>query len=534
MLGDAKLNSLDTRLEQFKLSNASTQQELQNLLKEHTQLLEDYKVLKTHKVTEQAHANGVSSASTLVNEKPRNTYAPVLVDGNGYVFNDELVKDKEEGGMRAARMLTDVVERLLREYPHARDSRLVVRIFADVTVLSKQLAKTKLIGLEKRSIMPFAAGFTRTMAHFDFVDVLDEEGTRFKIRETFKVAADDTACSHILFAACHDTSYIPQLVPYNGLQKKITLVQGAGFETDFYQLGLSVVQFPTIFRWSELAQATPTTKGSSTARTKSSTKAPLPAPPAARSSALDRGNWRHTSVNADGISYDSNGVIVDIPDFTADSSSANQGYKKTKPCNYFQKGFCRWGNKCSFVHTPEHVVPNQQTSSSPTTTSGADRENISSYLPTTVPPGFVALNKDGHRLDTYIRPPTSEEWFTYNARFHKQKPCNAHHLSGTCNNFNCPFDHHPLEVETQHCLEYVLKSSPCPRRGACRDRDCFHGHVCQKDGCVGHHKGCRLKADAHSAEPKLVSMVPATTDDSIYEDLIGVVVSDVGAYEAAW
>lgn len=87
--------------------------------------------------------------------------------------------------MRAARMLTDVIEKLLREHPQARDSRVVVRIYADVTNLSKQLAKTKLIGLEKRSIMPFAAGFTRAMAYFDFVDALDEEGTRFKIRGKF-------------------------------------------------------------------------------------------------------------------------------------------------------------------------------------------------------------------------------------------------------------------------------------------------------------------------------------------------------------
>lgn len=148
--------------------------------------------------------------------------------------------------MRAARMLTDVVEKLLREHPQARDSRVVVRIYADVTNLSKQLAKAKLIGLEKRSIMSFAAGFTRAMAHFDFVDALDEEGTRFKIRgtsggdqmssekllqtdedgldqiqasslkgtdvstEAFKIAAEDTACSHILFAACHGKCYAIQ------------------------------------------------------------------------------------------------------------------------------------------------------------------------------------------------------------------------------------------------------------------------------------------------------------------------------------
>ncbi|KAL1594484.1 hypothetical protein SLS60_010244 [Paraconiothyrium brasiliense] len=309
MLGDAKLNSLDTRLEQFKLSNANSQQELQTLLKEYSQLLEDYKTLKSYKLPEQTKANSVSSASTPVIEKPRNPYVLVLVDGNGYVFNDELVKDKEEGGMRAARMLNEVVEKFLREHPQAKDSRVMVRIYADVTNLSKQLAKTKLIGLEKRSIMPFAAGFTRAMGHFDFVDALDEEGTRFKIRESFKAAAEDTTCNHILFAACHD----------------------------FYQLGLTIAQFPTIFRWSELVQAPSMTKGPSIARTTSSNKVPTPA--ISKLSALDRDDWRHNSVSADGISYDSNGVICGIPDFTSDTFPASKEAKntKTKSCRYFQK-----------------------------------------------------------------------------------------------------------------------------------------------------------------------------------------------------
>jgi len=102
-------------------------------------------------------------------------------------FNDELVRDKEEGGMRAARMLNDVVEKYIREsLPQLKDVRVIVRIYADLTNLSKQLAKSKLTGLEKRSLAPFAAGFTRAINLFDFVDALDEEGTKFKLRGEWK------------------------------------------------------------------------------------------------------------------------------------------------------------------------------------------------------------------------------------------------------------------------------------------------------------------------------------------------------------
>lgn len=85
--------------------------------------------------------------------------------------------------MRAARLLNDAVEKYIYHSIHkARTARIVVRIYADLTTLSKQLARTKVVGLEKRSIASFAAGFTRAFGLFDFVDALDGEGTELKIR----------------------------------------------------------------------------------------------------------------------------------------------------------------------------------------------------------------------------------------------------------------------------------------------------------------------------------------------------------------
>lgn len=93
--------------------------------------------------------------------------------------------------MRAARMLHDVVEKYMRD-ANITGSRIVVRLYADVTELSKALSKVKLVGQEKRSLAGFAAGFTRAMGLFDFVDALDEEGTNFKIRGMLSWATDFT------------------------------------------------------------------------------------------------------------------------------------------------------------------------------------------------------------------------------------------------------------------------------------------------------------------------------------------------------
>ena len=85
--------------------------------------------------------------------------------------------------MRAARKLNDAIDKYIdQNVPQTLSRRIVVRIYANVTNLSKQLSKLKLTGQEKRSIADFTAGFTRAMSLFDFIDTLDEEGTKFKIR----------------------------------------------------------------------------------------------------------------------------------------------------------------------------------------------------------------------------------------------------------------------------------------------------------------------------------------------------------------
>lgn len=58
-------------------------------------------------------------------------------------------------------------------------------------------------------------------------------------------------------------------------------------------------------------------------------------------------------------------------------------------------------------------------------------------------------------------------------------------------------------------LEYVLRCNPCPRRSGCREADCFYGHICQKDGCNGLMKGCKMKKDLHNIDPNMVGTAPA-------------------------
>ncbi|KNG44705.1 hypothetical protein TW65_08484 [Stemphylium lycopersici] len=497
-----------------------------NLLKEYGQLLDDYKVLKiAYKEKEKelvAKSVAVATPSApAAASSSRNPYVLMLVDGNDYIFNDELIREKEEGGMRAARMLNDAVEKYLQQnIPKAQSARIIVRIYADLTNLSKQLARSKVSGLEKRSIAPFSAAFTRTMSLFDFVDALDEEGCKLKIREQFKIASEDTACSHIFYAACSSPAYLSQLAPFSGQRDKITLVQGAGWNPEFHQFILNVTQFSTIFRLSELPIVAPNSKSTPSSTTPNKQKAPVQKPvliaglPNSRKDSWRRnGSMSVTDSAFDDVSpTESSGFSeqerVGWENKSAYNTQAGKAAASKPPpakdaqqqCKYFKKGFCRFGDKCNFQHIPKgldggassssRTGSNQATlkpeephdifSSQDSQTTPARKTPHTHLLPKGSIPGLIPLNKSLHRLDTYAPAPSAAAWTLYTTRFQARKPCNTFHLSG-----------------------------PSPGQKA---------------------KGCRFKPEAHygAEECQMASLVPAEEEDVEDEVVVGEDDSDEG------
>jgi hypothetical protein len=187
------------------------------------------------------------------------------------------------------------------------------------------------------------------------------------------------------------------------------------------------------------------------------------------------------------------------------------------------QGYCHFGNKCIFQHASAEPTP------------PVDRSNISSQLPTMTTKGLIPLNAAKQRLDCYMAPPTQEAWVIYNARFNRKKPCNDHHLQASCTRFQCPYDHTELEPQARYCLEYVVKCSPCPRKGKCRSADCFYGHICQRDDCLGQMKGCRMKMEQHRANPAMATVVAAEEDMLEHDDLTADMhAQEAGDYVASW
>ncbi|KAH7383245.1 hypothetical protein BKA66DRAFT_584843 [Pyrenochaeta sp. MPI-SDFR-AT-0127] len=136
--------------------------------------------------------------------------------------------------------------------------------------------------------------------------------------------------------------------------------------------------------------------------------------------------------------------------------------------------------------------------------------------------GRIPVNAAGERLDIYLRTPTAAHWDHYNALIQDKKPCNAFHIEKSCSNDPCGFDHSPITAGQRFCLDYFLKTYPCKNEGACRRLDCYHGHICQRNGCLGQKPGpCKFNYNTHHTDLRVAKWVRPENGDSESENRNG-------------
>ncbi|KAJ5553039.1 hypothetical protein N7494_002417 [Penicillium frequentans] len=363
MLRESDIDSLNNHLASLSQENQRNHENLQGLLNQFKNLLDDYSSLKSdyEEVKE-----GREKYKRQARGQERNPFVLVLVDGDGYLFKEHFLKAGSEGGVKAARELSDSVRELMHSTMgmQADSCRIMVRVYANILGLSKALARAGMVGHEARSLSPFTSSFTRAQDLFDFIDAAEKkEGSDFKIREMFRLFVDLNQCRHIYFAGCHDTGFTSLLTPYRG-SDRITLIKAASFHREFEDLKLPIRELPSVFMSTPLA-ITKQTAPVQTINTK--------------------------------VTNTTNGI---------------------KPvCKHFQKGICKFGVGCNKQHVPSNQqLAKSADSDSPSpkqlwsspTVVGRSQEFLTATLPTQSLKSeeFIPINKDGDRLDTYCPHPS--------------------------------------------------------------------------------------------------------------------------------
>ncbi|EON66922.1 hypothetical protein W97_06326 [Coniosporium apollinis CBS 100218] len=482
MLTESSLDALTTQLTGFRNTSEQQHAKLETLLKSYEDLLEDYRSLRSDYEEEREVREKYKKRAR---GQERNPFVLVLIDGDGYVFNDHLIKNGGEGGIAAAQGLSSAIKQcLLRLGSDADQCRIMVRVYSNLAGLSKILARHGMAGNEARSLAPFAASFTRSHDLFDFVDAGDKkEGADFKIREMFRLFAENSQCKHIFFAGCHDTGYLSLLTPYRGRLERVSLIKAASFSPEYLSLGLNVEEFPSIFR-STMLQYPGAAPAASPEKASTGQVASKYAPP-------------------------------------------TPGSTSQTVCRFYPKGSCRYGNACKNIHiasthklaekpvtdyrtaewrssTPS-TNPYRPPSARPETPAGLDdplAHSTAPELPSQTPDkeGLIPLNSRGDRLDYFIPPASPGAWQAYTARAKTHKMCNKFHIEKNCQDINCPFDHKPVEPELIHVMKVILSNRPCPRRGGCRREMCPGGHICKRPGCQGPGDHCKFAASMHRVD----------------------------------
>lgn len=485
MLNDQEIEQAAAQLAEFKRSDA-----ISRLLDQYSVLIDDYKRLKSDYEEERETREKYKQ---MARNQERNPFALVLVDGDGYVFNDALLKQRAEGGSTAAQMLNDEVKASLRrkglEY-----CQVMVRIYANVLGLSRALSKAGVVGAESRSLAPFIASFNRSYGLTEFVDAGQlKENADFKLRALLRLYAENGQCKHIYFAACHDVGYISELTPFTGNSSKFTLIDTPGirFHDEFTKLGMGIEEFRNVFRHSAIDGSVTfrLNKNTAGAATKTVSAPPLQTSPTTLSPTL-----------------------------------AAEQDKKTI-CLFYSFAKCRYGKSCKLLHvdppaeaksirhSADLTLPCSPTGIGSSTTSLAVDLML---LPTAkdIPDGYVMVNDNNHRLDPGLPVVSADVIDRLKVRVNKKRVCNSFHLHGFCDaGDGCEYDHEPLDQELLPALAALARSMPCPRRGGCRLEGCSQGHVCQIPDCT--HRGgkvyCKLPYLSHLQPLTVARHVPCNT-----------------------
>ncbi|KAG9038425.1 hypothetical protein FRB95_001282 [Tulasnella sp. JGI-2019a] len=181
-----------------------------------------------------------------------------LIDGDGAVFNDDLLRKGQDGGAEAARQLKEGLLKHISETEGIRPRDTKAMIFMNVTGLGWALERH---GICNGGVFrQFILGFNQATPLFAVVDVGNgKEAADAKLRENLLLFSRFRQTRYMFFAGAHDGGYIPTLksMQNEGNIHKMTILEGyaqTAFEARKFieDSGLGITSIPGLFRQEKL------------------------------------------------------------------------------------------------------------------------------------------------------------------------------------------------------------------------------------------------------------------------------------------
>ncbi|KAJ3541832.1 hypothetical protein NMY22_g3734 [Coprinellus aureogranulatus] len=174
-----------------------------------------------------------------------------LIDGDGYIFNKDLLLQGRQGGREAARLLaTSIAE----SFNHRMDYRLSIYLFLNVAGTMGKLVASDLDTQFKFDVLrDFLSGFQAPPFNYVIDPGSGKERVDTKLKELFRVSlrAPDTEC--VVLGVSHDNGYLATIEGEVLFQSKIKLLNAGPdmvserFKNDFPHL--PIIKVPELFEW---------------------------------------------------------------------------------------------------------------------------------------------------------------------------------------------------------------------------------------------------------------------------------------------
>ncbi|KAH7049201.1 hypothetical protein B0J12DRAFT_711004 [Macrophomina phaseolina] len=355
-----------------------------------------------------------------------------LIDGDGAIFTEALLRAGAEGGSDAAHKLqAEIRNHILDVYEGSAGSwSIMVYIYANLEGLGRKLAS---VGILKspQELHIFARAFTLHQPLFNFIDVgSGKERADHKIKEMIRVFVSNVHCKHIIFGGCHDNGYLPNLDTYKhdpSVSTRISLLETTPATAGFNALKFRSVNFNSVFRPNELPESRP-----------------QPAQPVAPPAPVKTFSPVQTVVSPQSANSPSSNGLRSVTPVSTSSTWATVG----------KAGI----NGKSISIAP--VKPKERK--------------------------FVLLNAYDQRIDEKLAKVERGALERFHAKIAKQKMCNEYHLKGACAaGSGCPYGHgEKLSPIDRLALQHKARNIPCNLLSDCREVNCYCGHHCPFDECT--------------------------------------------------
>ncbi|KAF6753138.1 hypothetical protein DFP72DRAFT_903430 [Ephemerocybe angulata] len=296
----------------------------------------------------------------------------VLVDGDGAIFDLDLISEGLSGGHKAASKLSETIK---KQYSNRTHLELSVHVFLNKHGLATKFARIKRMDARNK-LNEFVVGFNQASERFVMADVgYAKEGADAKIKAFLEAEIRLPQTETVIFAGCHDNGYVTALRSHitSGFEHKLTLLQSYDdFAVGIKDLNLPVLAIPGLFIRDNL-DLLETPAATYTDLPPPSTPSPVPQPlptqtPRHRERSRKRADSRAESVasgyeqpsDQTGPSNGENGGGLQNPTGMQINPALPLHAQKPQICvnHYLVPGGCKFQRGCKFSHFYE-LTPSQ-------------------------------------------------------------------------------------------------------------------------------------------------------------------------------